>query len=149
MPEELYSVDQVAGLLGLHVRTVRTYVRDGKLPAVRIGKQYRIAHADLAAFTGRPVPASARQTARRSRHAEVSSIVQIDAISPEAMTRLTTLVTATAGSRHDDRDHYDQPLRVQAVYDEERASLKIILLGGLTSTADLIKIINSFLEQER
>jgi excisionase family DNA binding protein len=30
----------------LHVRTVRKYVRDGRLKAVRIGKQYRIARDD-------------------------------------------------------------------------------------------------------
>ena len=41
--QEMYSVEQVADLLGLHVRTVRGYVRDGRLKAVRIGKQYRIA----------------------------------------------------------------------------------------------------------
>jgi excisionase family DNA binding protein len=49
----LYSVEQVADRLGLHVRTVRNYVREGRLKAVRIGKQYRIAADDLAAMTGR------------------------------------------------------------------------------------------------
>jgi excisionase family DNA binding protein len=29
-----YSVERVANLLGLHVKTVRTYVRDGRLKAV-------------------------------------------------------------------------------------------------------------------
>ncbi len=48
MPDELLSVEQVAELLGLHVRTVRNYVRDGRLKAVRIGKQYRITRTDLA-----------------------------------------------------------------------------------------------------
>ena len=42
MSEELYSVEQVAERLGLHVKTVRSYVREGRLKAVRIGKQYRI-----------------------------------------------------------------------------------------------------------
>jgi len=50
-----YSVDQVASLLGLHVKTVRGYVRDGRLKAVRIGKQYRITREDLEAFAGQPV----------------------------------------------------------------------------------------------
>ena len=53
------SVEQVAAQLGLHVRTVRNYVRDGRLKAVRIGKQYRIARADLDALTGQPPAASA------------------------------------------------------------------------------------------
>ena len=49
-------MEQVAERLGLHVKTVRNYVRDGRLKAVRIGKQYRIARADLEALTGRPEP---------------------------------------------------------------------------------------------
>jgi excisionase family DNA binding protein len=51
----LLSVEQVAEILKLHVRTVRNYVRDGRLRATRIGKQYRIALSDLEAFTGGPV----------------------------------------------------------------------------------------------
>nr|WP_279635938.1 helix-turn-helix domain-containing protein [Kitasatospora cheerisanensis] len=50
--QEFYSVEDVAGLLGLHVKTVRGYVRDGKLKATRIGKQYRIARGEVEAFTG-------------------------------------------------------------------------------------------------
>ena len=53
MTDEWFSVDQVAQRLGLHVRTVRNYVRDGRLKAVRIGKQYRIARSDLEELTGR------------------------------------------------------------------------------------------------
>jgi excisionase family DNA binding protein len=139
---QMYSVEQVAESLGLHVKTVRGYVRDGRLKAVRIGKQYRIAAADLEEFTGHPVAASAGETAQRRRHVEVSSIVQIDAISPEAMGRLTTTVMAAVGGRSSG----DTPLRIETVYDEERASLKIIVLGDLGTVADLFKLIDSLAE---
>jgi excisionase family DNA binding protein len=139
---QMYSVEQVAGLLGLHVKTVRGYVHDGRLKAVRIGKQYRIAAADLEDFTGHPVAAPARETARRLRHVEVSSIVQIDAISPAGMSRLTTTVMAAVTARSSD----DAPLRLETVYDEERASLKIILLGDLDTVADLLKLIDTLAE---
>ncbi|WP_410908004.1 helix-turn-helix domain-containing protein, partial [Priestia sp. SIMBA_032] len=49
-PSYYLSADEVADELGLHVRTVRTYIRDGRLRAARVGKQYRITRADLAAF---------------------------------------------------------------------------------------------------
>ncbi|MFC7563955.1 helix-turn-helix domain-containing protein [Actinomadura namibiensis] len=62
MAQQYYSVEQVAELLDLHVRTVRGYVRDGKLRATRIGKQYRIAREDLEEFTGAP-----RRPRRRRR----------------------------------------------------------------------------------
>ncbi|WP_335936165.1 helix-turn-helix domain-containing protein [Streptomyces sp. PTD5-9] len=141
MRQLYYSVEQVAGLLGLHVRTVRGYVRDGRLRATRVGRQYRINVEDLEAFTGVPAPAPAR----RSRHTEVSGIVRIDAIGPEETMRLTNLVMAVAqGRRPEDGDG---PLRVETVYDEERATLKIVVLGGLATTADLLKIIDSLMEE--
>ena len=139
MSQQLYSVEQVADLLGLHVRTVRTYVRDGRLKAARIGKQYRISAGDLEAFTGHAVEAPARP----ARHVEVSSIVQIDAIDFSAMSRLTTLVMGSATGR----PASDQPLRVETFYDEERASLKIIIVGGPASTAGLLELVDLLLEQ--
>jgi hypothetical protein len=72
----------------------------------------------------------------------VSSIVQIDAISPAGMSRLTTTVMAVVTARSSD----DAPLRLETVYDEERASLKIILLGDLDTVADLLKLIDALAE---
>ncbi|WP_137233132.1 helix-turn-helix domain-containing protein [Streptomyces sp. BPSDS2] len=146
---ELYSVGEVAELLGLHVRTVRNYVREGRLKAVRIGKQYRISKEDFAALTGRPVdgtadhPAdgTAPEPAPEPGHVEVSSIVQIDALGPDAAHRLSTFITASTQSARDTSD----PLRVQTVYDKERTRMKIVILGGAASTADLLHMIDGLL----
>jgi excisionase family DNA binding protein len=144
MSQELYSVDQVADRLGLHVRTVRNYVRDGRLKAVRIGKQYRIAREDLEALTGRPMPASRRETAVRHRLVEVSSIVQIDAISPDDASRVSnTLMAAIAG-----RSEADDPLRVETIYDEERARMKIVVLGGIADGAELLRLVGALVEAD-
>ncbi|WP_327703311.1 helix-turn-helix domain-containing protein [Streptomyces decoyicus] len=141
MNERFYSVEQVAERLGLHVRTIRTYVRDGRLPAVRIGKQYRIAHEDLEAFTGRPVPALPGETAGQQRHSEVSSIVEIDTISAETADRVSTLLMGAAANRRPE----DEPLRIETAYDAERARMKIIILGGLGVTARLLDYIEGVL----
>lgn len=143
MTEQLYSVEQVAERLGLHVRTIRNYVRDGKLRAVRIGKQYRISGDDLEAFTGRPVPPTAAETARTTKHSEVSSIVEIDAVNPETAQRIWTLVTAAGTSR----DGGGQRLRVETAYDTERARMKVIILGGLADTARLLEYLEGVLSQ--
>ncbi|MQS15475.1 helix-turn-helix domain-containing protein [Streptomyces kaniharaensis] len=134
MPQ-YYSVEQVAELLGLHVRTVRGYIRDGRLAATRIGKQYRIARADLEALTGAPVaaPAAAR------RRAEVSSVVRIEEIDRAAVDRLTTTVMAAiAGPRDGGR-----PLHVEAVHDEEHRTLRLIVLGDPADTAALLTIVHT------
>jgi excisionase family DNA binding protein len=138
--EELYSVEQVAQRLGLHVRTVRTYVREGRLKAVRIGKQYRIAAEDLDALTGRP----ATDPVRTARHIEVSAIVTVDAISRTDADRLSTLLTAAvAGPPTGD------PVRVQTVYEEERGRLKVVVLGDLTAATELLGLVSLVTTDER
>src|SRR5258708_10639585 len=126
MDELLYSVEQVADRLGLHVRTVRNYVREGRLKAVRIGKQYRIAAADLAAMTGRPASSFDPEPVRRHRHIEVSSIVEIDAISPDLANRVTNLLVGAANGR----GQSEESLRIETIYYEQRARMKIILVRG-------------------
>jgi excisionase family DNA binding protein len=124
------SVEQVAGRLGLHVRTVRGYIRAGRLPAVRIGKQYRVTAADLDAFAGRPRPPRPR--------AEASTIVEFDDVSPAAADRLSTLLVAGAQLPRD----APEPLRLRTVYDDERRRLKVIVLGGVAATADVLRTID-------
>jgi len=143
MSQRYYSVGEVAERLGLHVRTVRGYVRDGKLPAVRIGKQYRITDDALREFTGGPVPGTPRETAGRVRRVEASSIVEIDAVDPQTAHRLATMLTAVRGRGADDR-----PVHVQTVYDAERAWLKVVVLGGLADTAAIFTSIETVLAEE-
>jgi excisionase family DNA binding protein len=142
MSQDLYSVEQVATLLNLHVRTVRNYVREGRLKAVRIGKQYRIAREDLEAMTGRPASSLEREPVRRNRHVEVSSLVEIDAVSPDTANRMMSLL----GGAHNSRRSGDEPLRIETIYDAERARLKVILVGGMGANASYFKIISAVLE---
>jgi excisionase family DNA binding protein len=145
MSQTLYSVEQVADLLGLHPRTVRNFVRDGKLKAIRAGKQYRIAAEDLAAMTDRPVSSFEPEPIRRTRHVEVSSIVEIDAIDPETTQRVTNLLVGAAGSRDGDNAF----LRVEIVYNEQRARLKVILIGDIDATSLMLKLLHTVLEDEK
>jgi excisionase family DNA binding protein len=135
----LLSVDQVATQLGMHVRTVRRYVREGRLKAVRIGKQYRIAASDLATLTGRPLAPEA--PVPRHRQVEASTVVQIDAISPQDAQRVVNGVGGALKGR--DRNT-DTPLRVETVYDEIRARLKIIITGSLGSTSALLQLVTLY-----
>jgi len=145
MKHRLYSVEQVAGRLGLHVRTVRNYVRDGRLKAVRIGKQYRITAEDLAAMTGRPAASFETEPIRRERHVEVSSIVEIDVISPEAANRVTNLLMGAANMRRSPEER----LRIETIYDEERGRLKVIVVGSMESNGSTFRMIQRVLEEEK
>jgi excisionase family DNA binding protein len=142
MSQDLFSVFDVAARLNLHVKTVRSYVRDGRLKATRIGKQYRIARADLEALTGHPIGPTAREIAKRHRHVEVSASVQVDAISPEDAERLSNaLSTFVAG-----QPKGDEPVRVETMYDRHLGRLKIVVFGGAHGTAGVLKLITALVE---
>jgi excisionase family DNA binding protein len=136
MTQELYSVYMVAERLGLHVKTVRAYVRDGRLKATRIGKQYRIAREDLEAFTGQTAE---REAIARTRHVEVSTVVHIDAASRELHDRLSTTLNASLNGRA-----HASPVRIDYGFDAERARLKIIISADAEVTASLLRTIGFF-----
>ena len=46
----LLTPEQVAGILQVHVLTIYSYIRQGKLDAIRLGRSYRITPEDLTHF---------------------------------------------------------------------------------------------------
>ena len=141
MSQDLLSIFEIAERLNLHVKTVRNYVREGRLKAIRIGKQYRISRADLEAFTGHPVPLTKSESAKRHRHVDVSSVVQIDAISPELAAQLENSLTAFTHGRA----QAAAPLRIQAIYDRHVGHIKIVLFGDANDTAAALKLMTALL----
>ncbi len=143
MSAHLLTVEQVAELLNLHVKTVRRYVQDGRLKAKRIGKEYRITRTDLDAFAGGSDTTSA--PVARTRHVVASSIVDVDVISPDESHRVTTMVMAALNSRKGEPDFP----RVDCIYYEEQAKLRITITASLVLTYELLRMINALLEDGR
>jgi len=142
-PRNLYSVEQVAEHLGLHVRTVRAYLRTGRLKGVRIGKQYRISRENLDALTGGSASLR-REPVRRQRHVDLSTIMQVEAISPESADRITNMLMAVAKTPRGE----DQPLRIDTSYDEERARLKVFVSGSVETTISVLNLVKKLIESE-
>ena len=136
----IYTADEAAERLNLHVKTVRRYIREGKLKAKRIGKEYRITRADLDEFSGhRPA-----FDPPRSRHVLTSTIVDVDAISPAESDRITTLLIAALNTRRGEGD----PARLDSIYYPERGRLRIALTGGIAVTTELLRTIEMLLERD-
>jgi excisionase family DNA binding protein len=135
MSTHLFTVNQVAEFLNLHVKTVRRYVRTGHLKAKRIGKEYRVTRADLEAFSGSTHKAP--DTVSRMRQVIASSIVDIDAISPEDSQRITTLIMAGLNARKGEGDFP----RVDSVYYPERGQLRIMITASPALTCELLQTI--------
>ena len=137
--QTLYTADEAAERLNLHVKTIRRYIREGKLKAKRIGKEYRITQADLDDFSGhRPL-----FDPPRTRHVLASCIVDVDAISREQSDRITTLLMAAlnAGSAG------DRTPRVDSIYYPERGRLRIAITADLALANELMRMVEALLER--
>ncbi len=137
----LFTPAQVADQLGLHVKTVRRYIRDGQLQAVQIGKRSRVTKAALEAFMGLDVDESA--VTSRSAAADVSSIVVIDRLSKDVADRTTNYLLTAAKGRQSD----DQLLRIETIYDPTKQRLKVIVNGGLASTTVLLSLLDALIDE--
>jgi excisionase family DNA binding protein len=135
----MYSLDQVAERLGLHVRTVRAHVRTGRLRAVRIGKQYRVAREDLEAIFG---AGNSREAVARRRNAEVSSVVQMDAVTQNMVLRIADHLRSALKMPRDDGSE----LRVETIYDRGHAQLRVIVIGSLSGAATVFGLLSAILD---
>lgn len=51
--DNLYTCEQVANRYSVKKMTVWEWIRKGKLPAIKLGKEYRVREGDLQAFESR------------------------------------------------------------------------------------------------
>jgi excisionase family DNA binding protein len=70
---DLMTVEQVADYLQLNKLTIYKYIRDGRLPAARLGKAYRIRLADVDAFLERQMSRPKAYPTRRTPPARAAA----------------------------------------------------------------------------
>jgi excisionase family DNA binding protein len=72
--DEVMTLEEVAAYLRVHVDTVRRWAREGSLPAVKLGKAYRVAHSDLKAWWQARLEQQARHDVQLTPDGERSGV---------------------------------------------------------------------------
>lgn len=132
MSGELLTVDAAAKLLQLHPKTVLRFIRQGRLRASKVGKQYRVLRSDLNAFAGAGGPPDASE-------AKATSIVDIEDVDAALLQRLSAvLLGASQGSRQ-------APVSLDIVHDPARHSVKVIVIAAPADAAVLLSLVDACL----
>ena len=50
MTDRIYTLDEIAEMLHITRRTLYTYIKEGKLQAVKIGQYWRVSETNLQSF---------------------------------------------------------------------------------------------------
>lgn len=134
MTQELYTVEAAAERLKLHTKTVLRFIREGRLRATKIGKQYRILRSDLDAFAG----AGATGEAPAAR---VTAVVDIPDVDQERLRRLTAMMLGAAGS-----SQHSRSMSVDIAHDPIRHAVKVIAVGTPSDVSGLLGLVDACLE---
>jgi len=137
--KDFYTPDEVATMLDLHVKTVRRFIREGKIPAVRVGKQYRIAASELEQLVGTERPAIA--PAARQRRVLVATTVDVDVVSPAESQRVSTALTGACTASRDRAPGR----RLDCIYYEEQGMLRVVIHADLEFTSAVLAMLGSLL----
>lgn len=132
MSTTLFTVEQAAQRLNLHPKTVLRYIRDGQLPATRVGKSWRIARARLDAFAG-----VATRSAEAGAGVRTTAIVDIPDMTPDEAQRLATMLHAAALAG----DANTPPLHFETAYDPMARTIKLVLIGDLADVSKLLEML--------
>lgn len=80
--ENLFNVNQAAFILKVHPLTIRRYIKEGVLKAVKIGGNVRIRESQLQAFSRDFTPRQEMTTASPFRRSPASTIKKFTSADP-------------------------------------------------------------------
>ena len=97
MEHKYYTPDEIAELLQMHPKTIRRYIREGKLKATKIGKGWRVSGHDLTVFAER-MPLTTEAKDANESPVKVSAVVDVPVRNSDDVMRLMNFVASVQDS---------------------------------------------------
>jgi excisionase family DNA binding protein len=127
MAEKYYTVEQIAGLLNMHPKTIQRYIREGKLRASKIGKGWRVTGHDLSVFTESVKIIGQSEKVPAQDRIKASSVVDIQVDDKEDAIRIINALTAALNSKPPEYGGAS----MHAQFIEAEGKVRVTLWGGM------------------
>ncbi|UWD49758.1 helix-turn-helix domain-containing protein [Clostridioides difficile] len=154
MEEKFYTIDQVANILEMHHKTIRKFIKDGKLEANKIGKQWRVSQEDLNSFmdvksenkdkgdNGIEFRMNLSKNLASIPKVNVSAVVEINSISNNEYSRLSNLLLALTNNPA----LISSGSTINLKYTENENRLRVMLWGDIKFIEDMLSSISLLIE---
>ena len=160
MENKFYTIDQVAEILGIHHKTVRKFIKEGKLNANKLGKQWRISPLDLERFT--KVEDSIDESEAISYDEEielsnnklnfevkneikVSSVIDLEGIDSDEYSRISNMLLAIMNCKNDSL----QKNTINIKYSKNVNRLRVMLWANISTTKEVLDVIEMLREDKK
>ncbi|MDI0266191.1 helix-turn-helix domain-containing protein [Clostridioides difficile] len=150
MDEKFYTIDQVAEILEMHHKTIRKFIKDEKLKANKVGKQWRISKEDLDRFmdvksdenNGLEFKLNSYKELGCIPKVNVSTVVDINSISNNEYSRLSNLLLALVNNP----TSMSSSSTINLKYNENENRLRVMLWGDIKFIEDMLGSISILIE---
>lgn len=158
MENKFYTIDQIAELLGMHHKTIRKFITEGKLGASKVGKQWRISGHDISIFMEKnnirmgnkkedkdlsiEYSTMADGEGAMQQRVNVSAVVDINEIEKDEYIRLSNTLIAIANCKEPGIDNST----IQVRYDEKDKRSRVILWGSTKFIENMLSSISILIE---
>lgn len=159
MENQFYTIDKIAEILGMHHKTIRKFITEGKLAASKVGKQWRISGHDLSLFIEKNnVNINDKNIAEESnidfltngevkdtekRKVNVSSVADINDVAKEEYSRISNTLIAIMNCK----DPKMGKSTINMKYDEKENRLRVLLWGNVSFIEEMLNSISMLVEQ--
>lgn len=154
MENKFYTVDQIAEILGMHHKTIRKFITEGKLRANKVGKQWRISGHDLSNFMENNNVKVINKTEvdnekiefstseidinERVNKINISTVVDINEVNMDEYRRISNMLLAVLNSK----DSKLNNSTINMKYYQKENNLKVMLWGDLEFTKEILDFIS-------
>ena len=125
----MYTVSQAAKALDLHPKTVRRFIRDGRIRAHKIGREWRIHREDLREYAHGELadrPAEAVSTVRLGDRIHVSAVIALEEGNSEEVSRISNTLLAVLNGK----DPSWGESRYDLIFHPESGKARFVLYGS-------------------
>ncbi len=141
MNEKYYTVDQISNMLNLHPKTIRRYIREGKLRANKVGKSWLVTGHDLSIFTeGSNV---SKRTEAKTYRIKISAVADIDVYDMDEAMDLVNMLTASLNCKPAE---YGMST-MSAQFIETESKVRIMLYGNVEFMEAMMGFIAAYNEK--
>ncbi|MDZ4905248.1 helix-turn-helix domain-containing protein [Clostridium perfringens] len=154
MEERFYTVDKVAEILGMHHKTIRKFIREGKLRANKIGKQWRISGHDLSSFMESnnikmsnnnevenekiEFSNNSIDVKKKNNKINISTVVDINEVDMDEYRRISNMLLAVMNSK----DSKVSNSTISIKYYQKENNLKLMLWGDTEFIKEMLDLIS-------
>lgn len=158
MEDKFYTVDQVADILGMHHKTIRKFIREGKLGANKLGKQWRISGHELSTFMEKNNVNIISKAIDEVENIEfstnkinsmdgrpkinVSTVVDISEIDIDQYMRISNTLIALMNCKDPDMGNST----INMKYYEKEKRLRVMLWGTMKFTEEMLSTVSLLVE---